>query len=226
MIEQYLKQNVGIELTDKNKEQFETYYGFLVSENEKYNLTAITQRDEVFEKHFADSLLGANLIGQNAKICDVGTGAGFPAIPLKVVRDDIDITLVDSLEKRINFCKTLCDKLEIGANFFHSRAEDFAKTNSEKFDACVARAVAPLNVLLEYTASVVKIGGVVIAYKTDESELANSKHACSELGLKFDKSQSYVLPSGANRCLLVFKKIAHTPNKYPRGQNKPRKMPL
>ena len=133
---------------------------------------------------------------------------------------------MDSLEKRINFTKTLCDKLQIEATFYHDRAEDFAKTHSEQFDVATARAVAPLPILLEYVAQIVKVGGIVLAYKTDESELETSANACKLLGLQFEKDYKFVLPDSSNRCLLVFRKTAHTPAKYPRGQNKPRKQPL
>ncbi len=225
-MKQYIKQNTEIELTQKMMAQLQNYADFLVSENEKYNLTTITENAEIWEKHFADSILGCTCIAKNATVCDIGTGAGFPAIPLKIARPDICITLVDSLEKRINFCKQLCAQNGIEAEFVHARAEDFAHTHAEQYDVCVARAVAPLNILLEYTATVLKMGGILVAYKTDLSEVEASKNACQTLGVTFVEGKTFTLPSGANRCLLVFKKVAHTPNKYPRGQNKPRKNPL
>lgn len=226
MIKEYLQQQTNIVLTETMKKQLEIYCDYLREENEKYNLTAITDRDEVYIKHFADSILGSVAVPQNATLCDVGSGAGFPSLPLKIARLDISVTLVDSLEKRINFTKALCDKLNISAEFYHDRAEDFAKTHSERFDVATARAVAALPILLEYVAQIVKIGGIVLAYKTDESELQAATNACKILGLKFEKSHTFVLPDGSNRCLLVFRKVAHTPAKYPRGQNKPRKQPL
>lgn len=226
MIINHIKQYTGIELTDAMQAQLKTYCDFLREENEKYNLTAITEPDDVYVKHFADSILGSVAIPQNASLCDVGSGAGFPSLPLKIARPDIRVTLVDSLEKRINFTKTLCGKINIQAEFYHDRAEDFAKTHSEQFDVATARAVAALPVLLEYVAQIVKLGGTIVAYKTDESELETSTNACNTLGLQYDKSFKFVLPDGSNRCLLVFRKIKHTPAKYPRGQNKPRKQPL
>lgn len=225
MIKNYIQQ-INIPLTEEMQKQLEIYFDYLVTENEKYNLTAITEHDEVYVKHFADSILGSVAVAQNATLCDIGSGAGFPSLPLKIARPDISVTLVDSLEKRINFTKTLCDKLQVEANFYHDRAEDFAKNHSEQFDVATARAVAALPILLEYVAQIVKIGGIALAYKTDESELDAAANACKLLGLRFEKSHRFVLPDGSNRCLLVFRKVASTPSKYPRGQNKPRKQPL
>ena len=223
MISQFIKEKTAIELTDAMQR---IYCDFLRSENEKYNLTAITEPDEIYVKHFADSILGSVAMPQNVSLCDIGSGAGFPSLPLKIARPDLSVTLVDSLEKRINFTKALCEKIQVKAELFHERAEDFAKTHSERFDVATARAVAALPILLEYVSQIVKIGGTVLAYKTDESELTVSENACKILGLKYEKSYKFVLPDGSNRCLLVFRKIKSTPPKYPRGQNKPRKQPL
>lgn len=226
MIENYLQQQAQIELTNAMQTRLKTYCDFLREENEKYNLTAITDVEQIYVKHFADSILGSVAVPQNATLCDVGSGAGFPSLPLKIARPDISVTLVDSLEKRIGFTKTLCDKLQIEADFHHARAEDFAKAFSERFDVATARAVAALPVLLEYVAQIVKVNGIVLAYKTDESEISVASNACKVLGLKYETSHKFVLPDGSNRCLIVFRKVAHTPAKYPRGQNKPRKQPL
>lgn len=226
MIKDYIQQQTNIVLSDAMQSQLQIYCDYLCEENEKYNLTAITEHDEVYVKHFADSMLGSVCIPQNASLCDVGSGAGFPSLPLKIARPDISVTLVDSLEKRINFTKTLCDKLDISAEFHHDRAEDFAKSHSEQFDVATARAVAALPILLEYVAQIVKIEGIVLAYKTDEREIQTVTNACKILGLTFERSHKFVLPDGSNRCLLVFRKNARTPAKYPRGQNKPRKQPL
>lgn len=225
-MQQYLLQNANILLDDKMTERFETYYRFLVSENEKYNLTAITEHDEVWCKHFADSMLGSKLVPQGASLVDVGCGAGFPSVPLAIARPDIRPTLVDSLTKRVNFCRELCGKVGVSANVVHARAEDFAKDNRQRFDVAVARAVAPLNILLEYLAPLVRVGGSVVAYKTDESEVELAKNAANILGLTFVSANRFVLPDGSNRCLLLYKKVKNTPLVYPRGQNKPRKCPL
>ena len=225
-MKEYLQQQVNVTLDEKMQKRLNFYCKFLLQENEKYNLTAITDVNEVWQKHFADSILGSIAIPRNSKVCDVGSGAGFPAIPLKIARDDISITLVDSLNKRINFTQTLCNELEIAANFYHDRAEDFAKGHSEEFDVATARAVAPLNILLEYTAQIVKVGGIVVAYKTDLAEVEVAKHAATLLGLQFEKHYDFTLPDGSKRAILVYRKIKQTPKIYPRGQNKPRKQPL
>jgi 16S rRNA methyltransferase gidB len=225
-MQQYLLQNANILLDDKMTERFETYYRFLVSENEKYNLTAITEHDEVWCKHFADSMLGSKFVPHGASLVDVGCGAGFPSVPLAIARPDIRPTLVDSLTKRVNFCTELCGKVGVSANVVHARAEDFAKDNRQRFDVAVARAVAPLNILLEYLAPLVRVGGSVVAYKTDESEVVLAKNAANILGLTFVSANRFVLPDGSNRCLLEYKKVKNTPLVYPRGQNKPRKCPL
>ena len=208
------------------QQKLDFYCKFLREENEKYNLTAITDEQEIWQKHFADSILGSVAIPEHATVCDVGSGAGFPALPLAIARPDLSVTLVDSLEKRINFTKALCQKLDIKADFFHERAEDFAKTHSEHFDVATARAVAPLNILLEYTAQIVKVGGVIVAYKTDLSEVDAAKNACNVLNLQFETHYDFLLPDGSRRAILVFRKTSPTPVKYPRGQNKPRKQPL
>lgn len=225
-MQQYLLQNANILLDDKMTERFETYYRFLVSENEKYNLTAITEHDEVWCKHFADSMLGSKFVPHGASLVDVWCGAGFPSVPLAIARPDIRPTLVDSLTKRVNFCTELCGKVGVSANVVHARAEDFAKDNRQRFDVAVARAVAPLNILLEYLAPLVRVGGSVVAYKTDESEVVLAKNAANILGLTFVSANRFVLPDGSNRCLLEYKKVKNTPLVYPRGQNKPRKCPL
>lgn len=225
-MQQYLLQNANILLDDKMTERFETYYRFLVSENEKYNLTAITEHDEVWCKHFADSMLGSKFVPHGASLVDVGCGAGFPSVPLAIARPDIRPTLVDSLTKRVNFCTELCGKVGVSANVVHARVEDFAKDNRQRFDVAVARAVAPLNILLEYLAPLVRVGGSVVAYKTDESEVVLAKNAANILGLTFVSANRFVLPDGSNRCLLEYKKVKNTPVVYPRGQNKPRKCPL
>jgi len=220
--------DAGIVLTAEMREKFDTYCRFLTTTNEKFNLTAITERDEIIEKHFFDSAFASKFLPPSAMVCDVGSGAGFPGMPLKIVRSDLQLTLVDSLGKRVNFLKELCSLLNLPCRVEHARAEDFSNgPDRETFDVAVSRAVAPLNVLLEYLAALVKVGGKIVAYKTDESEVATCKNACNLLGLRFSSSVDYVLSSsGARRCLLIFDKIRPTPKKFPRGQNKPRKEPL
>lgn len=222
----YLQQQANITLTDNMCQKLNTYCRFLLEENEKYNLTAITDVNGVWQKHFVDSILGSVAIPHGASVCDIGSGAGFPSIPLKLTREDISITLVDSLAKRIEFTRAVCEQLGIQASFYHERAEDFARVHSEQFDVATARAVAPLNILMEYTAQIVKQGGIFVAYKTDLSEVDSATHAATLLGLQFDMHFDFTLPDGSKRAILVYRKIHPTPKQYPRGQNKPRKQPL
>lgn len=214
----------------KNNEKFQKYFEFLVEENKKFNLTTITEKDEVYEKHFLDSLSSFDEIKDNSKIIDVGAGAGFPSIPLAIFKENCSFTLIDSLNKRIKFLNELKNLLDLkNAQFFHSRIEDFAEKNREKFDYCLARAVAPLPTLLEYTAPFVKINGKIIAYKGSNylEELAISENAANKLGLKLEKTLQYTLKnSNQTRFLLIFSKINKTPNAYPRKNNKPRTNPL
>ena len=216
-------------LMEKHQTEFETYFEELVSYNEKVNLTNIVEKYDVFTKHFLDSLLPIVEIPENASVVDVGTGAGFPGLPLKIVREDIELTLVDSLNKRIAFLNMICDKLKIKSNNVHSRAEDFAKTNREKFDIATARAVAKLNTLLEYLLPLVKIGGHVIAYKGSnyQEELNDAKNAIEILGGEIVKTLPFSLPNETGeRNIIIIKKIKPTPIEYPRGRNLPKSNPI
>ncbi len=213
----------------KQNPTFECYFNELVSFNEKVNLTAITEHEDVFVKHFLDSVLPIDEIKQNASVVDVGTGAGFPGVPIKIVRDDIRLTLVDSLNKRINFLDSLKQKLNLEFNSIHARAEDFCKNNREKFDVAVARAVARLNTLCEYLLPLIKVGGIVLAYKGSSAaeETIEAKNAINLLGGKIEKTLSFNLPNHAGeRNLIIIKKIKPTPTKYPRGQNQPKIKPI
>lgn len=212
-----------------NEERFDIYYQNLVSYNEKVNLTAITEKDDVYIKHFLDSILPENEIPYKASVVDVGTGAGFPGIPLKLVREDINLTLVDSLQKRVTFLNELCKKLNINSTNIHSRVEDFAQNNKNKYDVATARAVARLNTLLEYLLPLVKIGGFVLAYKGSnaDEELLEAKTAIETLGGQYVKTLNYNLPNNSGtRNIIIIKKIKPTPNIYPRGQNKPKSNPI
>ena len=148
----------------ENQDKFDIYYNELVDYNQKVNLTAITEKGEVFTKHFLDSILPIDAIGEGAKVVDVGAGAGFPSLPIKIVRPDIKLTMVDSLNKRINFLNYICNKLNVKSTNVHARVEEFTKNNREKFDVAVARAVAKMNTLLEYLLPIVTVGGFIIAY--------------------------------------------------------------
>ena len=220
----------GIKI-DKNQEnQFDLYFHMLVEKNKVMNLTAITEEEDVLFKHFLDSVLPEKFIAKNAKIVDVGSGAGFPAIPLKIVRPDLDVCMVDSLNKRVDFLNEVVDKLQLKKTVaIHSRAEDFAKDNRESFDVAVARAVAPLNTLLEYLLPLVKVGGKAIVYKAAkfDEELAESEKAIKILGGKLEKIENFhVKEQNFDRKIVIFEKIAKTPAKYHRPQNKPKTNPI
>lgn len=216
-------------LIEQHREEFDTYYRELVSYNEKVNLTAITEHDDVFIKHFLDSILGVDEIPKDASVIDIGAGAGFPSLPLKIVRPDINLTMLDSLNKRITFLDMVTSKLGVVSNNIHSRAEDYAVKNREKYDVAVARAVASLNTLVEYLLPFVRVGGVVLAYKggSAEDEIVSAKKAIATLGGKVEKTLKFTLPENAGeRNIIVIRKIKSTPNKYPRGQNKPKTDPI
>ena len=208
-------------------EIFEKYYRLLAEWNQKFNLTAITERDEVFVKHFADSLLGEEFVGENASVLDVGTGAGFPSLPIKIVRDDISLTLVDSLQKRINFLNCVLSELDIKkAEALHARAEDLSCR--ETFDCAVSRAVAPLSTLCEYCLPFVKTGGTFIAYKAEncEEEVASASKAAEILGGGRAEIFKRRLDENTERSFVIIRKVRPTPAAYPRGKNLPRKSPL
>lgn len=210
--------------------QFERYYEFLISENKKYNLTAITEKNDVIFKHFLDSCLAEKNIIKNAKIIDIGSGAGFPSIPLKILRPDIKFVLVDSLNKRVNFLNELIKILNLqDVVAVHARAEDYIKDNREKFDYAVARAVAPLNTLLEYLVPYVKVGGECLIYKSQklEDEIETSQNALKVLGCKVEKIENFNIDEiDAVRKVLIIKKCFVTPIKYPRGKNLPKTKPI
>ena len=213
----------------KQNPTFETYYEKLVSFNEKVNLTSITECEDVFVKHFLDSVLPIDEIKQNASVVDVGTGAGFPSLPIKIVRPDIKLTMVDALNKRVEFLNQLTKDIHINSTNVHARAEDFCKETREKFDVAVARAVARLNTLCEYLLPLVKVGGIVLAYKgsSADDEILEAKNAINILGGKVEKVLTFTLPNNAGeRNIIVIKKIRPTPAKYPRGGNQPKLNPI
>ena len=223
--------SAGINLTTMQVAQFENYYNLIIDYNSRINLTAITEPVDVIIKHFLDSVLPYNDLQKNATVIDVGTGAGFPLIPLKIIRPDLKVTLVDALNKRVNFLKVVVADLKLdNTTCIHSRAEDLAikLDYRQKFDYCVARAVAKLNTLSELTLPFVKVGGKLIAYKSDISEeLDGASKALSILGGKLEKILSFELPQNmGTRNIIVIKKVSDTPTKYPRGANKPKSNPL
>lgn len=227
----YLKK-IDIELSKKQIEQFYTYMNLLLEWNEKINLTAITEPKEVILKHFVDSLTISAYIKKGSKLVDMGTGAGFPGIPLKILRDDIEITLVDSLNKRINFLNEVIKELELREiSTVHARAEEFGQNKKyrEKFDIATSRAVANLSTLSEYLVPLVKLEGKIICMKGSEvkEEVENAKNAIKILGGKMEKEESFNLPnSDMKRNLVIIKKIKNTPAKYPRKPGTPAKEPI
>ncbi len=219
----------GINLTEKQEKSFEIYYELLLEYNQKFNLTAITEREDVIVKHFIDSCYPQGYFSKNASIVDVGSGAGFPAIPLKILREDFKITMVDSLNKRVEFLKVVCEKLGFeDVTCIHARAEDFCKNNREKFDYAVARGVSQLNTLLEYCLPLVKLRGQLVAYKSESVhiEIDNAKNALKVLGGKVNKVDEFILDEKYKRSFVVVDKERYTPGIYPRIQNKAKKSPL
>ena len=222
----------GIEITAEQGEKFNTYGKFLVEYNEKVNLTAITDPDEIAVKHFADCAIPLSLteIKQGASIIDVGTGAGFPGVPLKIMRDDLKLTLLDSLNKRLIFLQQLSEKLGQQNELVHARAE-MAGIDSklrEKYDYATSRAVAQLAVLCEYCLPLVKEGGTFLALKgaDAQAEADAAAKAIKLLGGSLQQVKNYTLPDGDKRALLVIKKISQTPPKYPRPSAQISKAPL
>lgn len=220
----------NIKLNDIQINQFESYLTFLIQENEKFNLTAITTQKEIIIKHFIDSVLPYKDIPLNSKVIDVGTGAGFPGIPLKILRNDLHLTLLDSLQKRINFLNNLLEKLNIkDVKTIHSRAEDYVSSNREIFDIALSRAVASIPTLAEYLIPYVKINGLVMMYKGSKvnEEIALGQKAINELGGKIIKVQNFYLSEvDSERNIVFIKKIHSTNKKYPRGKNLPKIKPI
>ena len=223
-----LFQKYGIALNDCQIGQFERYYELLTEYNKKFNITSISDKDEVIVKHFLDSAIVVDkLCGK--KLIDIGSGGGFPAIPIKIVSKNTDITMVEATGKKCEFLKICVKELNLdNVTVINARAEDLAKKEEyrEKFDICTARAVARLNTLCEYCMPFVKINGNFIALKSNaEQELKESENAIKLLGGNVDKVLNYNLENN-NRTLIFIKKLKATDKKYPRGQGKERKNPL
>ena len=225
---------LGLEITDKQVEQFFKYYEMLINTNRVMNLTSIVDLDEVIIKHFVDSLLSVKTIHMNEfnTMIDVGTGAGFPGIPLKIMFPDLEVTLLDSLNKRIKFLDSVINELGLDKiSTIHGRAEDIGRDENyrEKYDLCVSRAVANLSTLSEYCVPFIRKGGTFISYKSEfsEEEKKEAAKAISILGGKIEKSEIVKLPfTDINRSFIVIDKNKVTPSKYPRKAGVPSKKPI
>ena len=224
----------NLPLSDQQKKQFERYFELLVEWNEKINLTAITDKDEVYLKHFYDSIapiLQGLIPNETIKLLDIGAGAGFPSLPMKILYPQLDVTIIDSLNKRINFLQLLAQELDLdGVHFYHGRAEDFAQDKKFRahYDFVTARAVARMQVLSELTIPYLQVGGKLLALKASNApeELLEAKNALNLLFSKVEDNLSYALPNGDPRYITVVEKKKETPNKYPRKAGMPNKRPL
>lgn len=225
----------GIDITEKQMQQFDDYLRLLQEWNEKINLTAITEKEEAYLKHFYDSITAGLYVDFNKgvqSLCDVGAGAGFPSIPLKIIFPQLEVTIVDSLNKRIQFLTTLAETLALeGVHFYHDRAETFGQNKQfrESFDFVTARAVARMSVLAELCLPLVKKGGIFIALKASNSdqEMQESQKAITTLGGKIREDYIFELPKEAGeRHILLIDKKKETPKKFPRKPGTPNKSPL
>lgn len=213
------------------KEKFELFRALILEYNQRYNLTTILEEKDMYFKHFLDSVAGAELFKKGGKVVEIGSGAGFPSIPLKIVREDLSFDLIESVGKKCEFLQAVVDKFGFqGVHIYNVRAEDAARDGKfrEKYDHATARAVARMNTLSEYCLPFVKVGGSFIAYKSgDVSEIQEAENAYKTLGAKCEKILPYSLPENyGERVLAVVKKTKTTPPRYPRGQGKERKNPL
>ncbi len=217
-----------ITLSESQAEQFLTLSDFLVEYNKNVNLTSITDFEEIVIKHFVDSVLPFTMVDipNNSSFVDVGTGAGFPSLPLMIVRNDLKATLVDSLEKRCVYLQKACDMLGINAEIIHARGEELGRIRREEFDFSCARAVAALPVLAEYCIPFVKTGGMFIALKSVNEDTSLALNAVKTLGGEFLATKDYKLTNGDDRRLVIIKKVRQTPTKYPRNSANIKKKPL
>jgi len=224
--------NLNIDLTEEQLNSFYKYMNLLIEKNKVMNLTGITDPKDIVLKHFIDSLTVLKYVQDGSFLIDVGTGAGFPGLPLKIANASIEVTLLDSLNKRINFLNEVVNENNLGnITTIHGRAEDFGQNQKyrENFDVVVSRAVAPLNILLEYMLPFVKMGGKCICMKGSncEEEIENAKKAIKVLGGEIEKIEEFTLPnSDNNRTILIIKKVKKTDRQYPRKAGIPTKNPI
>lgn len=226
MVEMFKR--AGITLEKPQEEQFRTLFEFMTEYNKNVNLTAITEFSEVVEKHFIDSVLPFTMIEipKGASVIDVGTGAGFPSLPLLIMRPDLKMTMCDSLGKRCVYLELACEKIGVRAKIIHARAEELSRKTREQFDIATARAVAAMPALTEYCLPFVKVGGVFMALKSVNEDINSAENAVKILGGKIEQITDYKLPNGNNRRLCIVKKISQTPTKYPRNSGIIAKKPL
>lgn len=219
----------GIHLSEVQVQQFQDYADMLVEWNQKMNLTAITDMDEIYEKHFLDSIIPSFKMKIQGSFCDVGAGAGFPSIPLKIVYPELQVTIVETLGKRITFLNALCETLHLeGVSCVHARAEDYAKDHREQFDIVSARAVANLSMLSELCIPFVRVHGIFLAMKgaNGDEEYQAAKNAIQILGCELKQKDVATLLDGSMRMNYVFEKVRKTPKKYPRAFAQIKKNPL
>ena len=225
-----LSKKIDIDLSNEEIEQFYSYMNLLLEWNEKINLTSITEKNDIILKHFIDSMSALKYIDEDCKLIDVGTGAGFPGIPIGILKQKTKITLLDSLNKRIIFLNEVIKKLDLkNICAIHNRAEDFGRENKEKYDIGISRAVASLPTLVEYIIPPVRVGGKCICMKGAEidEEIKNAEFAIKELGGKIFQIEKFNLPdSNYKRTIIIIEKIKNTPNEYPRRSGLPQKQPL
>lgn len=221
-----------IEISQEQAEKFSTLFEYMVEYNENVNLTSITDFSDVVMKHFIDSVLpfmgqfGITAPSEGESFIDVGTGAGFPALPLLILRPDLKGTLCDSLQKRCDYLEKVCNLLGIKAKIIHSRSEELGQKRRDEFDFATARAVAAMPVLCEYCLPFVKVGGRFIALKSVNEDISAAENAVKTLGGELKSVADYKLPNGDDRRVVVIKKNKATPQKYPRAAAKIKKSPL
>lgn len=221
-------ESVGLTISETQERQFRTLFEFMVEYNKNVNLTSITEFEDVVLKHFIDSVLPFSMLGirGDETFIDVGTGAGFPALPLLIYYPSLTGTLCDSLAKRCTYLELACEKLGVNAEIVHARSEELGRARREQFDIATARAVAAMPVLTEYCLPFVKVGGRFIALKSVNEDIAAADNAIKTLGGELEKVEDYKLPNGDGRRVAVVRKISQTPTKYPRNQANITKKPL
>lgn len=220
--------SASLKINEYQAQQYIDLSDFMVEYNKNVNLTAITEFEDVVMKHFIDSVLPFSMleISEGSSFIDVGTGAGFPSLPLLIFRPDLNGTLCDSLQKRCVYLKQACERIGIKAEIIHARSEELGRNQREKYDFATARAVAAMPVLSEYCVPFVKVGGAFIALKSVNEDISAAYNAIKLLGGKVEKNTDYKLPNGDDRRLVVIRKISQTSTKYPRNSANIAKKPL